>query len=193
MNEISLGDLIEFFNKAFPVLPDTPDGITEKALEQFERKYIGSIQVISDPVPAWSQGDILELVTFLDWNDNGDPVYFECPGMIVTSTCDLDRRDHVVVCPCYLLDDLEGESFKAEVSGNRVFDFFYVGRILNGDKWCVDLSHPMTFPRDRLLHKIESGQISRKHSLTQKGWYLFITKFSMKYCRPDDVETMNLR
>jgi hypothetical protein len=51
----------------------------------------------------------------------------------------------------------------------------------------------MTLPRNRVFEKINNGDISKKHSLTDKGWYLFITKFSIKYFRPDDFDTMQLR
>jgi len=193
MNEVPLGDMISLFNKAYPILPDTPGGDTKRAIEQFYSSNIGSVQVISDPLPEWSQGDIVEPLIFIDWNEDGEPLHFESPGMIITSTCDLDRKDNVVFCPCYLLSSLGDKNLISDASKNIVFEFFYVDKILDGNQWVVDLSRPMTLPRERVFKKLESGDISRRHSLTSRGWYLFITKFSMKYFRPDDPDNFDLR
>ena len=57
----------------------------------------------------------------------------------------------------------------------------------------IAVSHPMTLLRERVSKRIQEGNIIRLHSLTQVGWYLFITKFSMKYFRPDDPPTMQER
>lgn len=80
-----------------------------------------------------------------------------------------------------------------DIPKNTVFDFFFLGECLTGDEWVVDLSHPMTLPRQRIEKRIEEGNVSRKHSLTDKGWYIFITKFAIKYLRSDDFETMSQR
>ena len=80
-----------------------------------------------------------------------------------------------------------------DIAKNTVFEFFYIDKILDGNKWAVDLSRPMTLSRNRILSNLHSENIIRKHSLTDKGWYLFITKFSMKYFRSDDLGTMNQR
>jgi hypothetical protein len=92
-----------------------------------------------------------------------------------------------------MLNDLKELSAYNDISKNIVFDFLFLGKCLTGDEWVVDLSHPMTLPRKRTIAKIQEESISRKHSLTDKGWYLLITKFAMKYLRSDDPETMGQR
>jgi hypothetical protein len=196
MNEVPLDSLIDLFNQSCPILPDTPENDVKKAIDQFSYPSIGSIQVICEPLKEWSQGDILDDLIFVEWSDNGEASTFSSPGMIITSTCDLDRKQNIVVCPCFSFSELSKQGSSGlidEIAKNTVFEFFYIGKALGGDKWAVDLSHPMTLPRERVAKKIEAGDIVRKHSLTSKGWYLFVTKFSMKYFRPDDPETMRLR
>lgn len=193
MNEVYLDDLVDLFYRAFPILPDTPKNDVRKAIDQFSTQRIGSIQVIRDPLEELSQGDILDPIPFIEWSDKGEPMNFMAPGMIITSTCDLDRKGNIVFCPCYRLSRLGNQSFIKEISENTIFDFFYVDKLFDGDTWAVDLSRPMTLLRNRVVEKINNGNISKKHSLTDKGWYLFITKFSMKYFRPDDFGTMQLR
>ncbi|QSJ15950.1 hypothetical protein JYQ62_29830 [Nostoc sp. UHCC 0702] len=193
MTGISLGDLVKFFNDAFPILPGSPFGEPEQSLRQFYAEEIGVIQVIRDPLPLWAQGDILEPIPFIDWSEEGESVFFEAPGMIMNSTCDLDRKENIVLCPCLILTDLKELSAYKDIPKNTVFDFFFLGKCLTGDEWVVDLSHPMTLPRHRIEKRIEEGSVTRKHSLTDKGWYLFITKFAIKYLRNDDFETMSQR
>jgi hypothetical protein len=191
MAGISLEELLfQYFNEAFPILPGSSPREPEQALQQFYRENIGVIQTVRDPLPEWSQGDILEPIPFVDWSEEGEPVFFEAPGMIMNSTCDLDRKENIVLCPCLILNDLNELSAYNDISKNIVFDFLFLGKCLTGDEWVVDLSHPMTLPRKRTIAKIQEESISRKHSLTDKGWYLLITKFAMKYLRSDDRETM---
>lgn len=193
MSGVSLDDLIRLFNEAFPILPGSPAREPEQALRQFYAEEIGTIQVICDPVPEWAQGDIIEPLPFIDWNDQGEPVFFEAPGMVMTSTCDLDRKEYIAFCPCFMVDDLKRLSAYNDIRKNIVFDFFFIGTCLTGEEWAVDLSRPMTLPRQRIAKRLDDRDLARRHSLTQKGWYLFITKFAMKYLRPDDMETMNQR
>ncbi|MBE9050609.1 hypothetical protein IQ243_09320 [Nostocales cyanobacterium LEGE 11386] len=193
MTGISLGDLVRLFNEVFPILPGSPLGEPEQSLRQFYAEEIGVIQVVRNPLPLWAQGDILEPIPFVDWSEEGKPVFFEAPGMIMNSTCDLDRKENIVLCPCLILTDLKQLSAYKDIPKNTVFDFLFLGKCLTGDEWVVDLSHPMTLPRHRIEKRIEEGSVSRKHSLTDKGWYLFITKFAIKYLRSDDFETMSQR
>jgi hypothetical protein len=191
MTGISLGEFIQLFNEAFPIFPGFEK--PEQALRQFYAEEIGIIEVIRSPLPFWAQGDILEPIPFIDWSEEGEPVFWEAPGMIVTSTCDLDRKDYVALCPCLKLVDLKELSAYKAIPENTVFDFLFLGHCLTGDDWVVDLSHPMTLPRQRIEKRLAESLVVRKHSLTDKGWYLFITKFALKYLRPDDLGTMNQR
>ena len=149
--------------------------------------------MVRNSLPLWAQGDILEPIPFIDWSEEGEPVFFEAPGMIMNSTCDLDRKENIVLCPCLMLTDLKQLSAYKDIPKNTVFDFLFLGECLAGDEWVVDLSHPMTLPRQRIEKRIKEDNVSRKHSLTDKGWYLFITKFAIKYLRSDDFETLSQR
>jgi hypothetical protein len=193
MSGIKLDDLIRFLRESFPINPNLAIGDPKRAIEQFYAEEIGTIQVLCDPVPEWSQGDILESIPFIDFSDDGKISHFIAPGMIVTSSCDLDRKDNIVFCPCFPLEKFKSLSAYQEISKNHVFEFFFIGRVSTGEEWVVDLSNLMTLRRNRILSQIQTGAISRMHSLTQVGWYIFITKFSMKYFRPDDPENMRSR
>jgi hypothetical protein len=191
MEGIQLDGLVHLLQTAFPIYPDANTD-PRLALEQFgtqDRK----IQVLSDPVEEWSQGDILTMLPFLFFTEDGKVSNFKAPAMIITSTCDLDRKEKIVICPCFPLEKLKGLTAYSDIPKNNVFEFFFIGNGLTGGEWVVDLSHPMTLLRERVFKKIKEGDIIRLHSLTQVGWYLFITKFSMKYFRSDDPPTMQER
>jgi len=192
MGGIQLDGLIQYLQKAFPVYPDGNTADARLALEQFGTQN-SSIQVLCDPVKQWSQGDILNIIPFLNFTKDGKVSNFQAPAMIITSTCDLDRKEKIVVCPCFPLENFKPLNSYSEIPKNNVFEFFFIGSGLRGGEWVVDLSHPMTLLRERVSKRIQEGNIIRLHSLTQVGWYLFITKFSMKYFRPDDPPTMQER
>jgi hypothetical protein len=193
MSGIQLGDLVSFLHESFPINPNLAIGDPKRAIEQFYAEEIGTVQVLCNPVPELSQGDILTSIPFIDFSDDGKLFHFITPGMIVTSSCDLDRKDKIVFCPCFPLEQFRALKAYKEISKNHVFEFFFIGRVSTGEEWVVDLSNLMTLRRSRVFHQIQTESISRMHSLTQIGWYIFITKFSMKYFRPDDPENMRLR
>ncbi|MBW4450753.1 MAG: hypothetical protein KME38_28990 [Spirirestis rafaelensis WJT71-NPBG6] len=189
MGGIQLDSLIQYLQKAFPIYPDETTADARLAVEQFGIKN-NRVQVLSDPVQEWSQGDILNTIPFLDFTEDGKLSNIKAPGMIITSTCDLDRKETIVLCPCFPLEKFKPLKAYTEISKNNVFEFFFIGNGLTGGEWVVDISRPMTLLRSRLLKRIKDGDITRLHSLTRVGWYLFITKFSMKYFRPDDSSTL---
>jgi|GEM_PF-2000921 len=191
MSGIQFDDSIEYLRKALdlPIYPDGKNIDPKLAVGQFSK----TIQVLSDPTEQWSQGDILNKISFLGFTKEGRVSNYEAPAMIITNTCDLDRKETIVLCPCYPLEKFKPLKSYSDIPKNNVAEYFYIGEGLTGGNWVVDLGHPMTLPRDRMFEKIERGDITRLHSLTQIGWYLFITKFSIKYLRPDDPTTMQER
>ncbi|MDF5732594.1 MAG: hypothetical protein PUP92_32520 [Rhizonema sp. PD38] len=192
MGGIQLDGLIQYLQQVFPIYPDETTADARLAIEQFGIKN-NRIQVLSDPIQEWSQGDILNIIPFLNFTEDGQVSNFKAPGMIITSTCDLDRKETIVLCPCFSLEQFKSLKAYADIPKNTVFEFFFIGNGLTGGEWVVDLSRPLTLPRYRVFKQIQDGNITRLHSLTRVGWYLFITKFSMKYFRPDDSSTMYTR
>jgi len=180
-------DLRAFLQNSVPVLPGVTIGNQQAAIDQFKAQNIGAINILQDPVAQIAQGDILELIPFLEFSPEGRANNFDAPGMIVTSSCDLDRKDNVVLCPCFPKEKTARLSGHNDIISNLNYQFFYTGI------WTVDLSRPIALPRKLLLKRIKEGQIIRSHSLTQAGWYLFITKFSLLYFRTDDQDTMSSR
>jgi hypothetical protein len=118
MAGISLEELLfQYFNEAFPILPGSSPREPEQALQQFYKENIGVIQTVKDPLLEWSQGDILEPIPFVDWSEEGEPVFFEAPGMIMNCTCDLDRKENIVLCPCLMLRDFQVKNHSSFNSG----------------------------------------------------------------------------
>jgi hypothetical protein len=190
---IDLGALADAFHRAFPVLPGTRPGEEVEAIEQFSSLYRGNLQVLRDPILEWSQGDILSQVLFIDFDNDGNVRSGKAPGMIATSTCDLDRKENVLFMRCLPLQSLERLSSYKEIPKNKIYQFLYIGQAIDEKEWVVDLSAITALPRQRVLKNIEEGKIHRLHSLTREGWYLFITKFAMNYLRTEDGDNMATR
>ncbi|AFY70599.1 hypothetical protein Pse7367_2338 [Thalassoporum mexicanum PCC 7367] len=163
----------------------------ETSIEQF--KSSNSLSILRSPLEQWTQGDIISEVPFLIFAGDGKPSIFKAPGITLTNTCDLVRRDYVSFCPCISASKLERSPNYTDILKQKVFEFFYIGRSDIGDELIVFLSQPMSLRRDRVIKSMENSAIKRVNSLTQFGWYYFITKFSIKYFRPDDPTTMESR
>lgn len=189
MDGIDLGDLIEILKKGFPIIPGVTVNQPEQAIKQFSAENIGLIKILRDPVSDWSQGDIIDKIPFFYYSEQGKLSRFSAPGMIISSTCDLDRKEKISFCPCIRMDELKQIREYQGIYKNEVFEFFFVGNTAFGDEFAVDLSHFVTLPRSHVETQLKSQEISRIHSLTLIGWYLFITKFSIQYFRPEDPST----
>ncbi len=192
MTEAPKDEFADYIERVFPI-PGLAFNDPVKTLEQFYFENIGAIKLVREPLTEWAQGDIIDALPFADFNDNGEIVSSTKPGIIASSSCDLDRKEKIVFFPCIRSDTLQALSSYNSIIKNKVFEFFYVGETAMGYKVVVDLNHPMSLPRERVLKNLELGRITRKHSLTREGWYLFITKFSMNYLRADDSDTMEKR
>lgn len=190
MAGIHLDGLMQLLWEIFPIHPHPALEEAKTALKQFKTT---EIIVLRDPLPEWSQGDIISELPFPNFLENGELGHFSAPGMIITSTCDLDRKDQIVSAPCFSDKDLKKLNNYKDICENKVFNFFFIGSALDGSEWAVDLNRLVHFRRDRVFKNLEESKISRAHSLTQIGWYLFITKFSMNYFRRDDPDTMKKR
>lgn len=93
MDGIDLGDLIDILRKGFPILPGVTTNEPKEAIKQFSAENIGLIKVLRNPLPEWSQGDIIDKIPFYYYSEEGKLSQFLAPGMIVSSTCDLDRKE----------------------------------------------------------------------------------------------------
>lgn len=194
MSDIDLGELTELLQQVAQVLPNVPTDKQQLALDQFSIGSLGkSITVLGNAIAEWSQGDILYSVPFTIFTPQGEPKTLTAPGMIITSSCDLDRKSTVVFCPCFSMRDLPPGINNENVKSNLNYQFLYLGKDFRGEELIVDFNLPSALPRERVLQNIKNNSIIRHYSLSQIGWYLFITKFSLNYLRSDDSDTMRSR
>jgi hypothetical protein len=194
MSDIDLGALTELLQQVAQVLPSVPTDNQQLALDQFTKDSLSkSITILRDAISQWSQGDILYSVPFIIFTPQGEPKTLNVPGMIITSSCDLDRKPTIVFCPCFSMSALPPSINRKDVQNNLNYQFLYLGKDFRGEELIVDFNLPSALPRERILQKLENNSTTRAYSLTQIGWYLFITKFSLNYLRSDDSDTMSSR
>jgi hypothetical protein len=90
----------------------------------------------------WYQGDIVSsfpfILTDLGKAEKSSPVLFEKPALVISQTCDLQRRPFVQVCPIHDFEQLKrdlitagkkeegADSFIASIRGRKVNYYFYL-------------------------------------------------------------------
>lgn len=176
---------IDFTTSLFPSINPYIQEQTKRALEQFHLKN-ERIEVFSQkPFDYLSQGDILDGIPFLTMSEKGDISCRNGKGMIISNTCSCENNNDIVVAPMYRLDDLDMENSLSAIRDNLNYRLFYLPAT-DYDEYVVDFSQMNTINTIVLNNLICTGKIKKEKSLNQFGFYLFLTKLTICFMRPED-------
>jgi hypothetical protein len=180
----------ETFKKHLPpyLTEDRKDGLV-KELARFpyiSSYYLGKSYFKNEIL----QGDIVVDMEMYKYNNQ---TTIKTHGIILSNSCDIDENNDrykevfATFCPIISLDkfkkfvETEGKDFKSiedDIKKQRLTDIFYLPQesYLPCD-YIALLSQATSIPYS-LLNKN-----NKRHSLSQVGFYLFLFKLSVHYCR----------
>jgi len=209
-----LEDFIELVRQLFPAINPYVAEKAKKILHQFKeldkfgepvivkgrQKYKNIKWFLDKPLGYLAQGDVIGDFNFKFIDCDGYEREFETSGMLLSNTCDAARDENIILAPLIPFDT---EKLKAErineydLFNNKIFQILYYP---NCDEPCDDLSNYFidlsiinTFPRELVMKKIEERKIMKKSSLSDFGYYLFLSKLTLRLMRPEDPETQKER
>ncbi len=185
-----LDEFIKFVQQLFPSIDPYISDQLEIALDQFKRegKKLNLFQHV--PFDYLSQGDILNGIPFIRVNTTGDIESKTSRGMIISNTCSCDHDEDIIIAPIF--DGKELDVDLSMLKCNKYYRLMYLPDY-NVDDYAVDFSLMNTFSTKTLNRLIELGKVKREKSLNQFGFYLLITKLTVCFLRPEDLEVQENR
>lgn len=183
-------DFISFVKRIFPSIDPYEAERVKSAVRQFEETGRTYKCFTSKPFQYLAQGDIIDELPFTMLDDNARMGKYRSKGLILSNTCDLENDDNIICAPLLPISsiDLPRDTIEKNVVYNIIF--FPDHRFSD---YIVDLSLINTFPKSVINKAIEKEEIKKIASLSDFGYYLFLSKLTIHFMRPEDVEVQSER
>lgn len=186
-----LEDFIGFVDALFPSISNDTKDKAQEAIRQFKRdgqqfNYLTK----DDAIEELSQGDILDSIPFRYIDENGDEQVAVTYGIVLTTSCDIDHDDTILIASVPDLKDYKGKI--DTIKQNQTLTYLYLPDFKMREKY-VDFSLVNTYSSSLIKKAIEIGTIKRYASLSKVGYYLFLCKLSAFLLRREDAETQMKR
>lgn len=186
-----LEEFIEFVDALFPSISNDIKDKAQEAIRQFktEGKQINYLTK-DDAIEELSQGDILDSVPFIYMDENGTEQTVKMYGIVLTTSCDIDHDDSILIASVPDLKDYQGK--KDTITQNQTLTYLYFPDYKMNEKY-IDFSLVNTYSSSLIKEFIKIGKIRRYASLSQVGYYMFLCKLSAFLLRREDAETQMKR
>ncbi|WP_078130654.1 hypothetical protein [Leptospira alexanderi] len=200
-------DFIELFKKAFPTIDPGQLISLDEMLRQFRKREFLirgykpqfeesiNVQITKDPQPILMQGDIIENLPILILDNNGNLIELETPSVILSASCDCESDSNIIFAGCYSFSEIR-KLVKSELDlfNNLYYKFFTFANSSDESKSLVaDFSKVSSFSRILIEKRINEGKLKKIASLTQLGYYYFITKLYIHFLRVEDTNALGFR
>ena len=177
-----IDEFVEFVQNIFPLDTQKGDNV-RKALRQFSSQGRSLQYFFTTPFGFLAQGDIIDPIIFTKIEDDGEETSFTTKGLVVSNTCDVENDEQIIIAPMLPLSNFG--KLRTALVRNEIMNLLYLpeGNVTD----CVaDLSLMNAFPSNLIKNYIELGKIRKIESLNQFGYYLFLTKLTIHFMRPED-------
>lgn len=181
---------IDFVDSVLPsVSPDFRDGAKE-AIRQFKKEGHVVPMTTYKLLEEFSQGDIITNIPFTYYDENGEEQSFRSLGMVLTTSCNIDNKERVIIAPVMPISSFKGSI--NELKDNTIFDYLYItdGNLVEN---YVDLGIINSYNTNLIKNGIEKGLIQRVVSLSQIGYYFFVIKMTVYLLKREDLNTLSSR
>ena len=185
--------LTEFIDFVCTIIPSIPLETREKlqnSIDQFkfEEKELNLLML--KPLDTLSQGDIISKVPFVHFDNNGNLKQFNTEAMVISTSCHIDQKQRITLVPVLPLVAFNGN--KTDLFNNRIYDYMYISDPVMQEKF-VDFEYMNTYSKDLIINGIAENKIQRLASLSQFGYYFFLTKLTIFLMRKEDSITLEER
>lgn len=188
-----LSSFIDFVESVLPSIDPSAKNQAKKAIDQFNKDGHEVKYLMSSPLDKISQGDIISELQFNYYSEDGSLIVYKAPGMIMSTSCDIDQKDTLNIVPLLPIESIsQNATFMSEVKKNHIYHLFYLPNYSLKD-YIIDFSKTNSYNKDLIFAGIEKDRIHRLYSLSQVGLYFFIIKLTVFYMRKEDSTTLNNR
>jgi hypothetical protein len=157
-----------------------------RALFEAARKYPDiPASVFATELPAKvMQGDVLGPLLFEIESERSGLFSVRVPGLMLSHSCDFDADPFVTFVPCYEYKKYAHLTNASSIRANEVTGLFFLPPVRNREALVADFRTPSALRTATVRSSLERGECTRICSFTEIGWYLFITKLTLHFLRP---------
>ncbi|MHB8485488.1 MAG: hypothetical protein ACYDCM_07140 [Candidatus Acidiferrales bacterium] len=146
------------------------------------------------------QGDIIQNLTVVAVDEDGDPVSRAGAVVVMSHTCDAQpaQCDYVLVAPIFSFRELREtgemapqrlEDHLRDLRANRLTGRMFLPEVGNLPDSFIDFSQVSTIANEHFQSPEVDVRRQRIASLSQKGHYFFLMKLAFHFCRADPVDS----
>lgn len=151
---------------------------------------------LASPLEYLSQGDIFSELPFYFIDDNGEQKRVNLKAQLLSNTCDASRDDKIIFAGIWPIEEFERESRNPYVldaiKNNKNYKIFYIPDYATKE-YLIDFSLINCISRTVFNKMITAGSIKKIVSLSQIGYFMFISKLTVFFMRPEDEGINNSR
>ena len=182
-----LQSFVDFCYQTFPSISDDAHDALKKAIQEMQSKTL-NYRLVADPIQEsmFAQGDIFDRVYFSYVGKEGQLIEEIIPGILLTNTCDNERKKNLLFAPLFKISDLfEKENDIKQLKSNQKFSVMYLNEVSISDMF-VDFNIISAVNREWFCSMVKSEKSKRLLSLSQIGYYFFILKLTIYLMRYED-------
>jgi hypothetical protein len=183
-------EFIDFTKSLFPSIDPYIAEEVKNSLKQFEENGGRYKCFTNRSFSFFSQGDIIDKLKFIKVNDSGQIIEKELKALLLSNTCDAENDDVLLCAPLISLTSLKVD--QDTLKKNRIYKLLYFPGY-RYDDYVVDLSLVSSFSKVLINKLLENEIIKKEASLSDFGYYLFLSKLTVHFMRPENTEVQEMR
>lgn len=184
-------EFITFLEELFPSINPYTAEQARIALRQFELSGKTYQHIFFRPFEFLAQGDVVGEIPFVQYSVDGQQLVYKAKGMLVSNTCSADHDNKIVIAPLIPLNEINDED-KPSITGNKIYRLLYFPDHFFSD-YAIDLSMMNSFPTELINRGLQNGFLQKYASLSTLGYFLFLTKLTVHFMRPEDPDVQEQR
>lgn len=188
-----IGGFLDYCSALFPSIdPYTKEG-AKRALEQYKDSFQTDSLTLSTPSDVFLQGDIFTEMPFFYCDEDGEQSVLTLKAQLISNTCDATRDERVLFAGVFPLKEFEseGKGKLDAIKSNKTYKLFYIQG--HEEEYVIDFSLINSVPLSIFYRLIQEKHLKRIISLSQIGYFIFITKLTVFLMRPEDENANSSR
>ncbi|MCK4796195.1 MAG: hypothetical protein KAT05_02370 [Spirochaetes bacterium] len=180
-------EFIDFVSELFPCIsPYTHENVKTAIHQFYDKSKIKTYNLFkTKPLEYLAQGDIIEIVPFIIYDEDGNQSIYKTKAILISNTCDSERDDNILFAPLLKISELYLDM--NQIKNNTYFNFlFFPGSFLS--EYVVDLSLINSFSQKFIINSLKNNYIKKISSLNRFGYYFLICKLTVHLLRPEDTK-----
>ncbi|MDA8234357.1 MAG: hypothetical protein M0Z31_06000 [Clostridia bacterium] len=119
-----MNDFIDFVHQMFPQISPCVRDKVKESIKQFDLSGKKLNHFLYEPLEVLSQGDVIDQLNFIWFDNNGKMSVLKTKGMLLSNTCDAQRDKFLLFAPFVQLTEAD-EKLKSSIVKNQVSNLLY--------------------------------------------------------------------